>query len=141
MAHDGDKDLSIGELSRRTGVKVTTIRFYESIGLLPEPPRSSGDRRLYNSVHERRLAFVRHARELGFEMADIRTLLELSDTPDMPCGRADEIARGHLASIDEKIGKLTALREELVRMTDACANTQVASCRVIEALAEPTLHG
>jgi DNA-binding transcriptional MerR regulator len=136
MASERDADLSIGELSRRTGVKVTTIRFYESIGLVPEPPRSPGDRRLYNGVHERRLAFVRHARELGFEMADIRTLLELSDTPDMPCGRADEIARGHLASIDEKIGKLTALREELGRMTDACANTRVATCRVIEALAE-----
>ena len=75
-------DLSIGELSRRAGVKVTTIRFYEGAGLMPKPPRSEGDRRLYDDGHVRRLSFIRHARELGFEMDDLRTLLEISDSPD-----------------------------------------------------------
>ena len=131
-----ESSFTIGELSRRTGVKVTTVRFYESIGLLPSPARSAGDRRLYGASDQRRLAFIRHARALGFEMADVRALLALSDQPEGPCGEADGIARGHLAVIDAKIAGLTALREELVRMTSDCSKTRVATCRVIESLVE-----
>lgn len=77
----GSENGGIGELSRRTGVKVTTIRFYEGVGLMPEPPRSEGNRRIYGEAHEQRLAFLRHARDLGFETADLRTLLDLADRP------------------------------------------------------------
>ena len=129
-------DLSIGELSRRAGVKVTTIRFYEGAGLMPAPPRSEGDRRLYDDVHVRRLSFIRHARELGFEMEDLRTLLELSDRPDGSCGPVDEIAGRHLAAVEDKIAKLTALKGELTRMLATCSHGAVAECRVIEALAD-----
>lgn len=129
-------DMSIGALSRLTGVKVTTIRFYESVGLMPAPPRSEGDRRLYGSEHQRRLAFIKHARDLGFEMDDIRTLLELADRPDMPCGQADTIARSHLAAVEEKVASLKLLRDELLRMIDSCERGRVASCRVIESLAD-----
>ena len=129
-------DISIGELSRRAGVKVTTIRFYEGAGLMAAPPRSEGDRRLYDDVHVRRLSFIRHARELGFEMEDLRTLLELSDRPDGSCGPVDEIAGRHLAAVEEKIGKLMALKGELTRMLATCSHGAVAECRVIEALAD-----
>lgn len=132
------REMSIGELSRRTGVKVTTIRFYESVGLMPEPPRSDGDRRLYSDTHERRLAFIRHARDLGFETSDIRTLLDLADRPEMSCAQADVIARGHLAAVEEKLARLESLRSELERMVSSCAQGQVATCRVIESLAD---HG
>ena len=134
-------DLSIGELSRQAGVKVTTIRFYEGAGLMPKPPRSEGDRRLYEPAHVRWLSFIRHARELGFEMEDVRALLELSDRPDGDCGPADEIAGRHLAAVEEKIAKLTALKGELERMIATCSHGAVAECRVIEALADHRLCG
>lgn len=75
--------LSIGKLSAATGVKVPTIRYYEEIGLLPEAERSSGNQRLYGVKAQGRLAFIRHSRELGFSLDDIRELLSLSDRPDM----------------------------------------------------------
>ena len=127
-------NLPIGELSARTGVKVPTIRYYEQIGVLPEPPRSEGNRRLYNEVHVRRLGFVRHARDLGFGIGDIRDLLDLAGHPSLPCAKADEIAKSHLAAVDDKIARLVALRGELERMT-TCEKEHVGECRVIEALA------
>ena len=127
----------IGEASRASGIKVPTIRYYEGIGLLPAPPRSEGNRRLYDGDDLRRLRFIKHARELGFEIDAIRQLLDLADDPARPCATADEIASTHLAHIDDKIARLTALRDEVVRMT-GCRNERVADCRVIEVLAD---HG
>lgn len=132
----------IGEVARRTGVKEPTIRYYESIGLLPAPPRSEGNRRVYDEDDLGRLAFIRHARELGFEVEAIRTLLALQDDPDQPCSAADSIARARLAEVDRRIEKLTALRGELQRMVDHCATGRISDCRVIETLADTThRHG
>lgn len=129
-------DMSIGELSRRCGVKITTIRFYESIQLMPPPPRSQGDRRLYDTGHARRLSFIRHARDLGFEVEDIRALLTLADGPDRPCEDVDQIARKHLLDVDDKIARLTGLRDELIRMVGQCGRGTVADCRVIDTLSD-----
>lgn len=135
-------DVSIGEAARRSGVKVPTIRYYEEIGLLPPPPRSDGNRRLYGSDDLRRLAFIRHARELGFEVEAIRTLLALQDDPSQSCAAADAIAKSRLAEVDRRIAGLTALRTELRRMIAECACGRVADCRVIETLADDThRHG
>ncbi len=130
-------DLAIGELSKRSGVKIPTIRYYEQIGILPEPPRSKGNRRLYDETHVQRLGFVRHSRELGFDLDAIRELIELAGHPSRPCEKADEIARAHLARIEDKIDRLSALRTEVERMT-RCSNEMVENCRVIEVLAD---HG
>lgn len=129
---------SISQAARDSGVKAPTIRFYEQIGLLPPPPRTEGNRRLYSAADVRRLAFIRHARELGFEIDAIRTLLQLQDQPEQSCEAADEIARAHLEEVERKIASLTALRKELERMVDGCAHGKVAECRVIELLAD---HG
>lgn len=134
------QDIAIGEAARRSGVKVPTIRYYEQIGLLPVPPRSEGNRRLYDDTDLRRLAFIRHARELGFEIDAIRTLLALQDDPDQSCASADAIARARLAEVDRRIASLTALRAELERMVTRCASGRVAECRVIETLADHTHH-
>lgn len=91
---------TIGRLSAETGVKVPTIRFYEKIGLLEEPPRTASDRRLYDGAATRRLAFIRHARQLGFEIDDIRALLALSDEPDQPCTEVNRIAERQLAAVE-----------------------------------------
>ena len=132
------KALSIGEVSRRTAVKVPTIRFYEERGLLPKAGRSEGNRRTYGEADVRRLRFVRHARELGFEVDDIRALLDLAGQPDLPCGEADAIARKHLADIDDRIARLTGLRQEVQAMVEQCSGGHVRECRIIEVLAD---HG
>ncbi|HRD45655.1 MAG TPA: helix-turn-helix domain-containing protein [Caulobacter sp.] len=124
----------IGKLAAATGVKVPTIRFYEQIGLLPAPPRTASDRRLYDDAALRRLTFIRHARQLGFDLDSIRSLLDLSDHPDRPCGEANAIAERHLADVTEKIGRLKALSAELSRMTAECAGGRVSACKVIEVL-------
>jgi len=132
---------TIGKLAAATSVKVPTIRFYEQIGLLPEPPRTASDRRLYDDAALRRLSFIRHARELGFDIDSIRSLLDLSDHPDRPCGEANAIAERHLADVAEKIARLQALRTELSRMTAECAGGRVSACKVIEVLHDHTLCG
>ena len=128
--------LSIGELARRTGTKVETVRWYEREGLLPVPARTGGGHRTYTRAHLNRLAFVRHARELGFPLDDVRALLHLSDDPDRPCDEADAIARQHLGAVRSRIARLQALEAELARVVDACGNGKVAECRVIQVLAD-----
>ncbi|MBB4200942.1 MerR family transcriptional regulator [Rhodoblastus sphagnicola] len=125
----------IGEATRRTGVKAPTIRYYEQIGLLPPPPRSEGNRRSYGDIDLRRLAFIRHARELGFEIDAIRALLTLQDDPDQPCATADAIAKARLAEVEQRIRSLQALKVELEAMVEGCSHGRVAGCRVIEVLA------
>lgn len=129
---------TIGQLARQTGVKATTIRFYESIGLMPEPPRTESDRRLYGAEHLSRLSFIKHGRDLGFDLNALRALLELAGSPQMPCDDADRLARDHLAAVEEKIARLKALRTELRRMIDACERGGVETCRIIDTLAD---HG
>ena len=128
--------ISIGEASRHCGVKVPTIRYYERIGLLPAPPRTEGNRRSFDAGDLRRLAFIRHARELGFEIAAIRTLLTLQDDPHQPCATADAIARARLLEVERRIESLNALRVELNLMVESCRHGKVADCRVIEVLAD-----
>lgn len=95
MARDPSPPPPLDDRLAETGVKVPTIRFYEKIGLLEEPPRTASDRRLYDGAATRRLAFIRHARQLGFEIDDIRALLALSDEPDQPCTEVNRIAERH----------------------------------------------
>jgi DNA-binding transcriptional MerR regulator len=130
--------VSIGEAAKHSGVKAPTIRYYEQIGLLAAPPRTQGNRRSYGDANLRRLAFIRHARQLGFEIEAIRTLLTLQDNPSQPCATADSIAKVRLAEVEQRIRSLTALKAELELMVDGCSHGHVATCRVIEVLAD---HG
>jgi DNA-binding transcriptional MerR regulator len=131
-------EISIGELSRRTGVKVPTIRYYESVALMSCPARSEGRQRRYGDSEVSRLTFIRHARELGFEIEAVRELLAMSAQPDQSCAEADRIARHHLADVDRRISQLVALRAELQRMVNECGHGRLGDCRVIETLAD---HG
>ena len=128
--------LTIGKLSKAADVKVPTIRFYEQIGLLPEPARTPNDRRTYGETDGRRLAFIKHARQLGFSIDAIRTLLDLADHPDRECGEANALAQEQLTAVEEKISQLQALRAELQRMVAAGCHGPAADCRVIETLAD-----
>lgn len=129
-------DLSIGELSRRVAVKVPTIRYYEQIGLLPAPPRTQGRQRRYGAADVSRLSFIRHARELGFDVEAIRELLNLSAAPEQPCEPADRIVLRHLEGVERRIAQLALLRSELRHMLDDCQHGQVGECRIIQVLAD-----
>ena len=130
--------MKIGELSRATGTNIETIRYYERIGLLPAPDRTTANYRSYGDPHRARLTFVRHSRDLGFTIEEVRSLLDLSDDPTRDCGEADRIASRHLAQVEEKIAQLTLLRDELTRIVGRCRGGIAADCRVIEALGD---HG
>ena len=132
-------NLPIGELARRTAVKVPTIRFYEQIGLLSAPPRTEGNQRRYGKAEVDRLNFIRHARELGFEVDDIRELLAMSAEPQESCHAADSIAHNHLREIERRIASLQALKGELSRMIEECGHGRICDCRIIEALADHSL--
>ncbi|MER8602965.1 helix-turn-helix domain-containing protein [Mesorhizobium sp. C280B] len=128
--------MTIGEAARHSGVKVPTIRYYEQIELLPAPARSETNRRHYEAADLRRLAFIRHARELGFGIEAIRALLTLQDNPSQPCATADAIAQARLADVVQRIRSLTALKAELEHMVEGCRHGKVCECRVIEVLAD-----
>ncbi|MBB3446264.1 MULTISPECIES: helix-turn-helix domain-containing protein [unclassified Rhizobium] len=132
------KKITIGEAARQSGVKVPTIRYYEGIGLLSAPSRSEGNQRSYEPSDLNRLAFIRHARELGFEIEAIRTLLQLQDDPHQPCASADAIAKARLIEVEQRIRSLNALKAELEQMVEGCGHGRVDQCRVIEVLAD---HG
>lgn len=128
--------MKIGELSRTTGTNVETIRYYERIGLLPKPGRTGGNYRSYAPAEIDRLKFIRHARGLGFDIADIRSLLDLSEHPERDCCDVDRIATRHLTSVEGKLRQLELLQQELVRMLRQCRGGQVADCRILHALAD-----
>jgi len=130
------RHMSIGDLSRLTGVKPTTIRWYEAEGWLPPPARTGGGHRSYGDAHVRRLGFIRHSRELGFSMADIRSLLNLADRPWDDCSAAHAIATAQIAEIDARLRRLQALRSELERMTQGCEGGHAGECRIIETLSD-----
>lgn len=133
-----DARYSIGDLGRQTDTKVQTIRYYEQIGVMPEPVRTEGGQRRYGQAHLDRLAFIRHSRELGFSLEQIRSLLDLSDRPDRTCAEADAIARENLLAVRRRIRSLKALEVELERMVAECGGGRVCDCRVIEVLSD---HG
>jgi DNA-binding transcriptional MerR regulator len=129
---------SIGDLSRSTGVKVPTIRYYEQMGLIDAPERSEGNQRRYGRPELERLAFIRHARDLGISIEAIRELIDLSGHADKPCADADRIAKEQLSAIRDKIARLRRLENELERIA-TCTGETVGDCYVIRALSDHAL--
>jgi DNA-binding transcriptional MerR regulator len=127
--------VKISELANSTGTNVETVRYYEKVGLLSPPARTSTNYRAYGGDHLARLSFIRRARDLGFSIEAVRNLLTLSDDPSQSCEAIDGIARVHLDEVERKISDLVALRSELDRMVGACRNGTVWDCKIIEALA------
>ncbi len=125
---------SIGALAEATDTKVETVRYYERIGLLPEPGRTAGNYRAYTGDHLARLSFIRRARDLGFSLDQVRALLGLADHTDSDCCGVDAMARDHVADIDRKISDLKALRRELNDLLGQCQRGTIAHCRIIGAL-------
>lgn len=130
---------SIGDLSRYTGVKVPTIRYYEQMGLIREADRSEGNQRRYEKAELERLSFIRHSRDLGMNIETIRKLIALSQHPKSPCEGADMIAAQQLSDVRQKITKLQKLEAELERIVSHCSGHSIEDCYVIRALSDHTL--
>ncbi|MFQ5626062.1 MAG: helix-turn-helix domain-containing protein [Methyloligellaceae bacterium] len=128
--------VTIGHAAKAAGCKVQTVRYYEQIGILPEPVRTKGNQRLYSKSDIQRLTFVRHAREMGFPLSAIRDLLSLADDPGQPCEAADAIAHEQLEQVERRITHLQALKRELEYMITQCSGGSIAECRVIEVLGD-----
>lgn len=126
----------IGALSAKTGCHVETIRYYERIGLLPEPPRTTGGHRSYGDEHVRRLFFIRRSRELGFSLDAIRDLLAMVDGGEMSCAQVADMAGERLADVRAKIKDLKKLERTLAQTVSHCHRDDDPNCPVIDALYE-----
>jgi len=133
-------DFSIGELSKRTGVKVPTIRYYEKEGLLNAPLRTEGNQRRYMESDLDRLGFIKHCRDLGLPMPAIRDLIDLSQHPDRPCAAANRIAADQLKAVRQRIAHLKKLEAELNRIAASCVGDHtVTECNVLKAFGDHSL--
>lgn len=128
---------SIGQLSKRTGVKVATIRYYEEMQLLKAAGRTSGNQRRYGRTEMERLAFIKHARDLGFSIQAISDLIDLQNHPDRSCQQASDIALEQLTIVRDKIERLKRLERELARISSGCEGKGIAEdCYVLASLAD-----
>lgn len=136
----GLTDLTIGALSQQSGVHIVTIRYYERTGLLPGPQRTHGGARLYGSDHVRRLNFLRRGRELGFELEELREMLQLVDRKAFTCAEVHNRAARHTDGIRSKIKDLRRLQRVIEGMASQCSRDGVPDCAIIDALlnAKPT---
>ena len=129
-----------GKLAKRTGCNAETIRYYEKIGLMPEPVRSATGYRQYNQEHEQRLQFIMRGRELGFAIEDLKSLLELVDRKIVSCGEVSRLAGTHLESVHQKITDLQRIEVALSKTLRSCSGKDVPECPVIDALFLGTDH-
>ncbi len=121
-------DITIGEVSRRTGCKIETIRYYERAGLMPAPPRSSGGYRLYGEALLKRLNFIRRGRELGFSLNRVRELLALAEGGGSNCREVKAATLDHLSEIESKIADLNRMAKLLKQKAALCKGGNVPEC-------------
>ncbi|HET8555223.1 MAG TPA: heavy metal-responsive transcriptional regulator [Rhodanobacteraceae bacterium] len=126
--------MRISEFAKKAGCHLETVRYYERIGLLPEPRRSASGYRHYSDVDAERLHFIVRSRALGFHLDEIRSLLTLASESSLPCRDVDALAREHLAQVEAKQRELTRLADELRCMIDACHNNTRETCSILSTL-------
>jgi Cd(II)/Pb(II)-responsive transcriptional regulator len=128
--------LKIGELAKRTGSQVETIRYYEREGLLPAPARSEGNYRLYGTTHVERLQFIRHCRSLDMTLGEIRELLSFRDAPEESCNQVNLLLDRHIEHVGHRIRGLQALQKQLKALRSMCHSAQAAKdCEILQTLA------
>lgn len=133
--------IKIGELAKRTGATVETIRYYEKEQLLPEASRSSGNYRLYHEAHMERLQFILHCRTLDMTLDEVRILLEYWDEPDKNCGNVDSLLDEHIDAVERRIDELMQLKRHLITLRKKCISESSAkSCGILNTLADNSCH-
>jgi MerR family mercuric resistance operon transcriptional regulator len=135
--HASGKGLQRSELARRTGCNLETIRYYEKIGMMPDPPRTPSGYRVYDTEHVSRLKFIMRARELGFSIEETRGLLDLVDGGDQTCAEVKERTELHLADVRAKIADLRRIERVLSATAARCSGEAVPECAVLKTLEGP----
>ena len=130
------ENYTIGQLSEQTGIKPVTIRYYEKIGLLPQPDRSESGYRIYSGADQSRLLFIRRTRGLGFSLDDIRELLSLAGRQQDSCAGVDIKVAQQLKQVRSRLKDLRSMERELERLTACCEGGTIMDCRIIETLSE-----
>lgn len=134
-------EIKIGELAKRTGCEVVTIRYYEKEGLLPEPARSDGNFRLYGAAHVERLRFIRHCRSLDMSLSEIRTLLGLRDSPTRDCGEVNALLDAHIQQVEVRMEVLLQLKRHLLALRETCSGARpVEACGILQGLSDGDCH-
>ena len=129
--------MRIGQLSRATDTRVETIRYYEHEGLLPSPPRSEGNYRLYEPAHVERLLFIRHCRSLDMTLDEIRVLLRFKDAPQAECGEVNALLDEHIGHVATRIRDLRQLERQLKALREQCAGiSEAAHCGILNELVQ-----
>ena len=124
------------DVARATGCNLETIRYYETVGIMPDPPRSAKGYRCYDDAHVRRLKFIMRSRDLGFSLEEIRGLLGLVDDRTQTCAQVQTVAESHLQDVQEKIADLKRIERVLSETVARCTGDAAPECAVIDALLE-----
>jgi len=132
--HTREGTFSRGALARVTGVNGETIRYYEGIGLMPDPHRSAGGHRIYDRSHLQRLRFIRRCRELGFSLNEVRALLDPVDRGGYTCAEIRDRATVHLKDVTRKMRDLQRMQRTLRTMIASCDGGSIPECPIIDAL-------
>lgn len=132
--HVPGKGLQRAELARLTGCNLETIRYYEKIAMLPDPPRTAAGYRVYGDDHISRLRFIMRARELGFSIEEIRRLLDLVDGGNQTCAEVKERTELHLADVRTKIADLRRIERVLAATSAKCSGEDVPQCPALDTL-------
>lgn len=135
MDLDEPKGLTIGQVARRAGFGIETVRFYERKGLIDEPPRRTSGYRQYPASVISRLRFIKRAKDLGFSLREIKELLSLRVEPTTTCSDIQKRAEAKIADIEGKIRSLKRMKEVLTRLTASYGGVgPVSECPIVEAL-------
>lgn len=127
--------MKIGELAKKAGCQVETVRYYEREGLLPEPARTEGNYRVYSQNHLERLVFIRNCRTLDMTLEEIQRLLALRDLPHESCAGINSLVDEHIEHVQARIDSLMALRDQLSELRDRCHGPKEAEgCGIIRQL-------
>ncbi len=129
--------MHIGALARLTGTPIETIRYYEREGLLPAPPRTESNYRVYGQAHAERLSFVRHCRSLDMTLDEIRVLLQFKDSPSDNCGAVNTLLDEHIGHVAQRIHELRHLEQQLQHLRQQCQQAQdAAHCGILTELTQ-----
>jgi len=131
-----DGPFNIGEAARRSGVSAKMVRHYESLGLLPAVGRTEAGYRQYSGREVHLLRFIRRSRDLGFGMAEIAQLLKLWQNRRRSSAQVREIARRHIADLDQRMQEMAAMRGTLQHLADCCHGDQRPDCPILDELSE-----
>lgn len=133
--HISANGMQRGELARRTGCNLETVRYYEKIGMMPEPPRTASGYRIYDEDHVSRLRFILRGRELGFSIEEIRDLLGFVESGTQTCAIVKERTERHLTNVRARIADLRRIEQVLATTAARCSGNDVPDCPILEALA------